>query len=627
MSPNRRRTVDVAAREEDGAPSLRTAVSRMLRLMSADERRRLWWITPLITLNALIQVVGIASVMPFLALVADPTVIDEQPLLRAAYDLFRFENTVAFMVFTGIVVLVVLVASNAMAALTQLLMLRFSWRMNHSLSVRVLRSYLYKPYVFFLNQNTSTLAKNILGEVREAVSGFLVAGMNLVARVIVSTAILVLLVLVDPVLALVTFAFLGVAYGGFFMLVQHSLSRAGWLRSKADRERFKAASEALTGIKEIKLHGLEEPFLKRYRGPSRRYARYMARHQVITQIPRYAFETIAFGGMLVIVLFTLARGSGLAELLPTLGVYAFASYRLLPALQGVFSSMSGLKFSLAAVDVLYQDLGDAASARAAPSSDLAPMPVRERIALRDVTFAYPGARRPVVRDLDLEIRAKSTVAFVGATGAGKTTIVDLLLGLLAPDAGALLVDGTAVDDTNLGGWQQNLGYVPQEIYLADDTVLANIAFGVPEDKVDRAAVERAARDANIHDFIVSELPLGYDTEVGERGVRLSGGQRQRLGIARALFHDPDVLILDEATSALDNVTEENIFHAVRTLGQRKTVVMIAHRLSTVRDCDVIFLLDEGKIVARGTYDRLLETSPQFRALARIDVGEPHHATV
>lgn len=626
MSPNRRRNEDEAARDEDAAPSLRTAVSRMLRLMSADERRRLWWITPLITLNALVQVVGIASVMPFLALVADPTVIDQQPLLRAAYDLFRFQNTVAFMVFTGIVVLVVLVASNAMAAVTQLLMLRFSWHMNHSLSVRVLRSYLYKPYVFFLNQNTSTLAKNILGEVREAVSGFLVAGMNLVARVIVSTAILVLLVLVDPVLALATFAFLGIAYGGFFMLVQHSLSRAGWLRSKADRERFKAASEALTGIKEIKLHGLEEPFLKRYRGPSGRYARYMARHQVIIQIPRYAFETIAFGGMLVIVLFTLARGSGLTELLPTLGVYAFASYRLLPALQGVFSSMSGLKFSLAAVDVLYQDLGDLASARDVPRSDLAPMPVRDRIALRNVAFAYPGARHPVVQDLDLEIRAKSTVAFVGATGAGKTTIVDLLLGLLAPDAGALLVDGIAVDGTNLGAWQQNLGYVPQEIYLADDTVLANIAFGLPKDKVDRAAVERAARDANIHDFIVSEMPLGYDTEVGERGVRLSGGQRQRLGIARALFHDPDVLILDEATSALDNVTEETIFHAVRTLGQRKTVVMIAHRLSTVRDCDVIFLLDEGKIVARGTYDTLLETSPQFRALARIDVGEPQRAT-
>jgi len=603
----------------EGGP--RSGLRKMLELMSPEQRRSLLFLLPFVAGNALVQVVGIASIMPFLALVSSPDSVTSNAVLRVAYERLGFTSTGPFLIFVGVAVLVVMVGSNAFAAFTHLKLMRFSWEMNHLLSVRMLREYLYKPYVFFLNQNTAGLAKNILGEVKQAVSGYLVSAMSLVAQAISAGFILVLLVLVNPALALVTFVFLGGSYWLVFGMMRRRLSEAGKRRSAADKARYKAANEALAGAKEIKLLGKEQPFLKRFVGPSRRYGRSMAQQQVYAMLPRYAFETLAFGGMLLIVLYLLVQEQSLAGVLPTLGVYAFATYRLLPALQSIFGSLSSMRFSATSVEILHGDLERAAAPVARDRDALAPLPFRSTLELRHVTFGYPGAPRPVFSDFALTIAARTSVALVGATGSGKTTAIDLLLGLLVPQAGQLTVDGVAVDDDNVAAWQKNLGYVPQHIFLADDTVEANIAFGVPHDKIDRAAVEAAARKANIHDFIVGEMPKGYATEIGERGIRLSGGQRQRLGIARALYADPDVLVLDEATSALDNVTEESVFQAVNEIGKSKTVVMIAHRISTVRGCDAIHLLQEGRIVASGTYDELLETSPEFRTLARVDGAE------
>ena len=247
-----------------------------------------------------------------------------------------------------------------------------------------------------------------------------------------------------------------------------------------------------------------------------------------------------------------------------------------------------------------------------------PLPFKDKLELRNVAFQYPETDTPVIKDFSLTIKANTSVAFVGSTGSGKTTTVDILLGLLEPKTGQLVVDGVEVTEDNVAGWQKNLGYVPQLIYLNDDTIARNIAFGVHPTQLDMAAVERAAKLANIHDFITEELPQGYETPVGERGIRLSGGQRQRLGIARALYHNPEVLVLDEATSALDGVTEDSIFNAVDDIGKSKTIVMIAHRISTVRNCHVIYVLEKGRIVAQGTYDELLASSAKFRAIAQVE---------
>lgn len=595
-------------------------VKKLFRLMDAGEKRRFYLLLPVVTVMALFQVVGIASVMPFLALVADPDIIQTDARLRWVYDALGFQSTQGFLTFAGIGALVLLVISNALAALTEYLQLRFSWSLNHTLSVRILREYLAKPYVFFLNHNTSALATNILAEVKQTVRGFVLALVGLLSRSVVTLFILALLVAVNPLLALMTFGFLGLAYGGVFLLVRRMMAEAGRKRSLSDKARFKTATEALAGIKDIKILGNERTFLRRYEHHSRTYERYMAKQQVVSLMPRYAFETIAFGGMLVVVLVVMLRGTGLQAVLPTLGVYAFATLRLLPALQSLFTSLTSLRFSVPSIDVLYEDLdpenGRIEDEELGSATPVRPLPFTDRIVLRDITFGYPNTERPVFDAFNLELRANSTVGIVGSTGSGKTTLIDILLGLLAPRDGQLEVDGVPVDDDNVRSWQRNLGYVPQQIYLSDDTIAANIAFGVRAKDIDRAAVERAATMASVHDFIVSELPLGYDTVVGERGVRLSGGQRQRLGIARALYHDPAVLVFDEATSALDGVTEESIFQAVSALGKSKTIVMIAHRITTVRDCDVIYLLEKGRVVASGTFEHLLETSATFRAMAK-----------
>ena len=600
--------------------SVGEAIGKLYALMDAGHRRRFFLLLPAVTVMALMQVVGIASVLPFLALVTDPSVVETNSYLSWAYANLGFQSLDSFLVFAGVVALVVLVLSNAFTAFVEWLLLRYSWNLNHSLSVKLLREYLAKPYVFFLDRNTAGLATNILSEVKQAVRGFVLAALQLITRSIVTLFILALLAALYPMLALLTFGFLGAAYGVTFLIVRRGMAESGRLRSNADRARFQAASEALSGIKDIRILGREEPFLRRFARHSRVYEKQMARQQVISSVPRYAFETIAFGGMLIIVLVLLLRGQGVAEIVPTLGVFAFATMRLLPALQSLFSSLTALRFSTPSVDVLHRDL-EALGRHPAPSRPVAPLPFRESIELRGVRFTYPGAPRPVLDGFDLRIEANTTVGLVGATGSGKTTTVDILLGLLIPEEGELLVDGVPVTDENRRAWQANLGYVPQQIYLADDTIAANIAFGVRHDRIDMAAVERAARLANVHDFIATELPQGYQTMVGERGVRLSGGQRQRLGIARALYHDPSVLVFDEATSALDNVTEESIFRAVSELGKSKTIVMIAHRMSTVRGCDAIYLLDHGVVRAKGTYDELLASSPLFQAMVNVGTGE------
>lgn len=594
---------------------------RKLRLLvTPEDKRRFLWLLPIITFMAVLQVVGIASVMPFLALVADPEMVFTDARLKWVYDLLGFRTTRSFLAFVGGASLVLLVLSNVLAAVTEYLQLRFSWRLNHSLSVKMLSTYLAKPYVFFLGQNTAGLATNILAEVKQLVSGFVMSGANLVSRSVVTILILALLIVVNPVLALVTFGFLGSAYGLVFWIMKRAMADAGKSRSRADRARYRAASEALSGIKDIKLLGREAPFLERYTRWSREYENSMAKQQVFVTMPRYAFETIAFGGMLIIVLVSLLSGSGIQAILPTLGVYAFASYRLLPALQVLFQSISSMRFSVTAVDVLYRDLDISNDGESAPvlrpgGESVEPMPFKDEIRLENVSFRYPESERDILADFDLKIRANTTVGIVGTTGAGKTTTVDILLGLLEPTTGHLSVDGVKVTDENMRSWQRNLGYVPQFIYLADDTVAGNIAFGVPAEEVDVERLERAAKLAHVHDFIVTELQNGYQTFIGERGIKLSGGQRQRIGIARALYHDPAMLVFDEATSALDGVTEEAIFQAVSMLGKSKTIVMIAHRISTVRACDVIYLLDRGRVIDFGTYDDLLVRNDDFRAMA------------
>ncbi|MFW6175185.1 MAG: ABC transporter ATP-binding protein, partial [Acidobacteriota bacterium] len=458
-------------------------------------------------------------------------------------------------------------------------------------------------------------AKNLVAEVNQVVAGTIVPAMKSAAKGLAALAVLGLLFAVDPLLALLTTGVLGGAYGAIFLAIRQRQRQMGKDRLAANKGRFEVLAETFGGIKEIKLLAREDEVQRRFTAPSYAFARATARNAVIAQIPRYALEAIAFGGIVLIVLYLLGRGQELQSLLPILGLYAFAGYRLMPSLQQIFQGMTNIRFNAAALEHLLDDLPTLGEARSRPELSGPPLRLRESLRFRDVAFAYPTAPSPIFRGLDLEIAAGTSTAFVGETGSGKSTLADLILGLLRPDAGVIEVDGEPLTDANLRRWQKNLGYVPQSIFLANDTITRNIAFGLADEHVDRAAVERAARAACIHGFIRRELPHGYDTVVGERGVRLSGGQRQRIGIARALYHDPQVLVFDEATSSLDGLTEDSVLQAIVELARSRTLIMIAHRLSTVRACDRILLLSRGEILDAGRYDELLRSSPEFRALA------------
>ncbi len=590
-------------------------IAKILDLLSPQERRRAYLLLGMILIMALLDVVGVASIMPFMAVLADPGVVQTNAYLAAAYRALGFTATEPFLFFLGVLVFAALVLSIAFKAITTWALTYFTQMRNYSLSMRLVRGYLHQPYEWFLNRHSADLGKNVLVEVQQVIVGALIPLMEALAQGAVAAAILVLLIAVDPLLALYLGLGLGAAYGAIYAALRQRLTRVGKIRVAANLGRFQVLTEAFGGIKEVKIAGLEPAFLTRFDEPARRFARTQVTATVIGQMPRYALEALAFGGMLLVILYLMRTAQGLQGALPIIALYAFAGYRLMPALQSFYTQITQLRFAGPALDNLHQDLSGLAPAPAqAPPP--APLALSQAIRLDHLTYHYPQAARPAVLDLTLEIPARATVGLVGSTGSGKTTTVDLILGLLAPQSGQLLIDGAPLTATNRRAWQASLGYVPQQIYLADDSVAANIAFGLPPERIDQAAVERAARIAKLHDFVTQDLPQGYATLVGERGVRLSGGQRQRIGIARALYHRPQVLILDEATSALDNLTEQAVMDAVHALGHEITIILIAHRLTTVSECDRIYLLDKGRLAGQGTYEELLASNAHFRGMAQ-----------
>ncbi len=600
-----------------------STISKISDVLSGRERRNAVILFLMVLLSGALDALGVASIIPFLAVLSRPEIIHEQPYLSAVYRTLGFSSTEGFLHFLGLVVFLVVVFGLTFRAVTEYFMARFTNMRNYSISTKLLRSYLSRPYVWYLNRHSAVLAKTVLSEVQQVINLVLISVAEILAQSVIVLCLIVMLLLVDPMVSLVAVLLMGGLYASVYFLLRKYLSRLGTERIRANRERFQIAQEALGGIKELKAAGLEPGYLQSFSKAARRLAANQAANTIAGKMPRFVLEAIALGGMLSVIMILLsARHSNLDQILPTIGVFAFAGVRLLPAMQRVYQGAVKLRFGRPALDALHDDFVNMDSeiesydiaGRSGPALSL-----KSKLELKDVSFTYPGADRPAIRDISISIEANTTVCFTGATGSGKTTLVDLIMGLLPLDSGEIQVDDTGIDEENVRSWQRSLGYVPQHIFLADDSVAANIAFGVESRKIDMKVVEKAARIAELHDFVVNEMKQGYDTKIGERGVRISGGQRQRIGIARALYHDPDVLIMDEATSALDNLTEKAVMDAVHNLGNKKTIILIAHRLTTVKKCDRIFLLEEGRVTDRGSYSDLLDGSETFRKMA--DAGK------
>jgi ABC-type multidrug transport system fused ATPase/permease subunit len=583
------------------------SIKRLFALLSKDEKKNSFFLIFGILLSAILDVLGIASIIPLIALLSSPNLIESNLLINKIYIFLNFNDPQVFLFYVAVFFFITFVISMVVKAVVIFFQLRFCLMCEYSIGKRLLQNYLYQPYSWFLNQHSSDLAKNILSAVSQVINQALLPIFNLISQCLVASIIIAFLCLIDFKLALIVSFALGVTYAITYLLFRNILNRNGLERVRNDQDRYIALSNAFGSIKETKLRNLEHFYIKNFSVPAQNLAKTQASAQLISQLPRQLFETMAFGGMLLIILYLIRKYNNFTATIPILSLYAFAGYRLMPALQQIYSAFSSLRFANAAVNSVYK--------KQLVNNDInivkEKLHFKNEICLKNIIYHYPKSSKTNLNNISIKIPAKSTVGIVGITGSGKTTLVDIILGLLEPQNGTVAVDKTIINKNNLASWQNNIGYVPQQIFLTDQSVSSNIAFGVNPELIDHEVVKNVSKVANLHDFVINELPEKYDTIIGERGVRLSGGQRQRMGIARALYHNPSVLILDEATNALDNLTEKSVMDAMCNLSNKITIILVAHRLSTVKKCNNIFLMNQGKIIASGNYDELSKYSKEF----------------
>lgn len=590
----------------------RRTIGRVLGLLSKKDRRNLIIVILFSLVAAVIEVLGVGSIMPFLAVASNPSVIETNPWLSLAYSVLGFSSKTDFLVLLGIGVIVFVFVTSGIRALTRFIVVRYTSFVRHRISVTLMEGYLRQNYVYFLSRNSHEFTKNINGEVQQMVQGTLVSFVDMIGFSLQLTLFLSFLLVVSPGITLTLVVVVGTVYGVIYGSLRSTVKKLGRTRFEMNRERNRIVSETFWGIKDAKLMAVEKVFLTEYKEPSLKLAQTESSSEVISDVPKFALEAASFSSILFFVLVIVLETGSFQNAAVTVGLFAYAGYRMIPAMQNLFKTLTKMRYSAPSADRICQEIDELALGPGALKQPSARLPFQKDLVLDHVFFSYPTNKKVVLDGLSLSIPRLQTIGFAGPTGSGKTTLIDVILGLLEPSAGSLKVDGTAINGVNRRNWQMNIGYVPQVIYLSNTSIARNIAFGVPADQVDLAKVEAAARMAQIHDFITSGLDKGYDTDVGERGVRLSGGQRQRLGIARALYRGPEVLVFDEATSALDNETEAAVMEAVHALSGKLTVLMIAHRLSTLKECDLIYVLEAGQIRDSGTYDELSQRQKSFQ---------------
>lgn len=550
-------------------------------------------------------------------LIAQPNAVEENVWLMKAYQYFDFENPKQMLVYFGIGIIGLIGLTNFFSICTVWLQYKYSWNVAHRLSTRLLGTYIGKPYSYFLNTNTSELRTYIISEVNSLTGGLLIPIIELVSRTIVSIIIFSLIFWIAPKVALIMFGSLGGAYFIIYLSQKNFLKRIGHYRIEMNMLRYKSLQELLDGIKTVMVYNKDRFFYQRYHDASYEFCNVQPKYNLVLSAPKYILEFLAFGSILSITIYLYIHFGDIQTALPRLSLYAVAGYRLLPALQRAFAAAAKIRHNYPVLERLHDDLViGLEKEQLQQETEITPLPFHKSVALNKTSFQYENTDTLILENMDLKIGKGQTIAFIGSTGSGKTTLIDLLVGLIQPTSGSIDVDDVPLEPDTMKSWRANIAYVPQEVFLFDDSVIRNISIDT-EASVDMKRLEEATKMADIHDFIINELPEGFDTKIGEKGVRLSGGQRQRLGLARALYINPSVLILDEATSALDSITEKGIINSLKSLPKNITTIIIAHRLSTIRHADCIYFLKEGKIIDQGTYDSLIESSPTFKTMVKL----------
>ena len=553
-------------------------------ILTPLDKRKIGVVSLLVILMAIVESIGVISIMPFLAVLADFEVVNQNKLLNKLYVFLGVNNINEFIIYLGGISLFIIVFSAFLKIITQYALNRFSSLQRHYFSSRLLDIYLQQNYSFFTQRNSAELSKHILSDVDQVVWGVIKPLLTIVSYGLVVVSMILILVFYDPIMALSTAIIIIFFYTLMFIIVKIMMGKISKEYSKANEERYQSCQEVFGGIKDVMINHAHAHYLKRFDSNSRIYARHLATQESLGQIPLHIIETIGYGCLILLAIFLVLKNQNVGTILPVIGLYGVAAYRMLPAAQNIYRSFTTLKFS---ENILKEVLDEFELKHQELKEDFVTSTIKfdKEFSLSNVKFYYPNNPNKVIfSDVNIVVEKNTSLGIVGKSGSGKTTLMDVMLGLLEPTQGILTVDEQIITQDNVKSWQKIVSYVPQFIYLADTTVIENIAFGIPQQQINLDAVIEAAKMAQIHEFIVSDLENGYQTIIGERGILLSGGQRQRLGIARALYAKPQVIFMDEATSALDVETEKVVNEAIQSLNGKMTMVIIAHRESAIKNC-------------------------------------------
>lgn len=594
-------------------------ISRIIALIEKEQKLKFIWLGILVLIMGIFEVVGIGALIPFLDLVSKGKAEEIDGITLIIYEYLGKPDFSYFLILAGLAVLFMILTSNFMRALVLYLTSYFTWNNQASMSMRLHTSILKRPYEEFALENSAEASKDILVETEKFVTGLLIPLLTIFSQSVIVTAIIIVLCFYDLFISISVVISTLFIFGLFSFFIHRPLFDMGRQRFKATEKRYQSVDEALSGIKLIKLMHKEIFFADKLKKPSFDFAEAMAYMTVVRSLPRYIFEVIVFGLIILLVLFSIYQGNNIQAILPTLGLFAFAGYRLLPAVSMLYQAYNNLTFNSVVLDKLFNQRNlSTIHHEVKETSPIKNKPISKYLfSFENVSFQYKSSEKVTLRNLTLKLESPSFIGIVGTTGSGKSTFIDLLLGLIEPTAGTISLNGNLYSKDLRNDVSSRIGYVPQDIYLFDSSIKTNIGWGLEESDIDIEKVTSAAKLANIHEFITDQLPAGYESQVGERGAKLSGGQIQRIGIARALYNNPEILILDEGTSNLDQATESLILSNLRQDKKIKLIIIIAHRLKTTEECDYLLLFKDGLLTDQGTYEELSHTNKSFREMIKL----------
>ena len=573
-------------------------------MLSSSERRAAIMLLGFIIVATLFELLGIGLLLPVMVLLVEDNLAVSYPEIQPVLEFLGNPSHEMQVQIVMVVLIGIYLIKNLYLAFLAWWQARFTLGLLEKFSQRLFAIYIHQSYTFHLQRNSAQLIRNITSEVNQFIGNALNPVLTLIAETLVLLGIVILLLLVEPLGALIVFLVLFMASWTFYRSTRTRILRWGEMRRYHDGQRIQHLHQGLGGVKDVKLLGREADFLLQFREHNLKSIQMAQFLEILQKLPRLWLELLAVIGLALLVLIMLAQGSEVSSIVPIMGLFAISAFRMMPSVNRILYAAQSLRYGLPAINHLYEDF-QLLEPKAKSGNNISTV-LQKEICLSDITYNYPDTENSALKKVTIKIQQGESVGFIGPSGSGKSTMVDVILGLLTPVTGQVMVDGQDIQ-LNLRSWQDQVGYVPQSIYLTDDTLRHNIAFGIPEEQIDDVAVKSALVAAQLDEF-VSSLADGMETIVGERGIRLSGGQRQRIGIARALYHDPGVLVLDEATSALDTATEKGVMQAVMAMHGKKTIIIVAHRLSTVEHCDRLYRLDQGKIVEEGTPAKIIPSA-------------------